>query len=542
MAVCVQDCRIHEIDLSTFISDNDNTYIKNDCTANNKNKSLSEKSFSKNSLDIINNRININKSLNSTTLNYINSIDVKLDSELLFIKNDIIDFNDKNTVKINSIKRIIKVQSSNLNELKEKTALNYTTIASHDDKIQCVDETLNELEYKITTNSTNVTKRHYELLFLNKEVIDFNNKNTVNINSIKKIIHAHSSNINELKEKTSSNYTAIAFHDDKFHCVNETIDKLKCKIKTNSNNVIHLHSKLDIVDTKLNLHSSQFIQLGTVIEENTAALNDKIDATQEDFETTIKENTAALNDKIDATQEDFETTIKENTAALNCKIDATQEDFETTIKENTAALNDKIDATQEDFETTIKENTDALNYKLNNINITMVGDMDEDGFEGTNEEYVNFTNSQYNNFSKIYNGDDINSFEFAMTINPTFQSVSFSSDKRLKKHIHTLKNSLNKINLMRGVEWTWKANDQRTTGLIAQELIKIDSDLVNDKEAFLSINYIALSGYFIEAFKEQTRIQKTQEDKINLLESQLVGQQKEIDTLKTQMKFLLSKL
>ena len=162
-------------------------------------------------------------------------------------------------------------------------------------------------------------------------------------------------------------------------------------------------------------------------------------------------------------------------------------------------------------------------------------------FEGTDEEYVTFINSHYNNFSKIYN-DDTKGFKFGMTIKPTFQKLSISSDKRLKKEIHTLKNSLNKINLMRGVEWSWKANNQRTTGLVAQELIKIDSDLVNDNEEFLSINYIALSGYFVEAFKEQTVIQKNQENKINLLEEQLVSQRKEIDIMKEQMQLLLSKL
>ena len=78
---------------------------------------------------------------------------------------------------------------------------------------------------------------------------------------------------------------------------------------------------------------------------------------------------------------------------------------------------------------------------------------------------------------------------------------------------------------MRGVEWTWKSNNQRTTGLIAQELINIEPDLVNDKEEFLSINYIALSGYFIEAFKEQTVIQKQQENKINLYSAKVLSNQ-----------------
>ena len=151
-------------------------------------------------------------------------------------------------------------------------------------------------------------------------------------------------------------------------------------------------------------------------------------------------------------------------------------------------------------------------------------------------------NTLYDNFYKIPNSNGSETFSLAMRIDPSFMLVNFVSDKRLKKQIHTLKNPLKKINSMRGVEWVWKSNNKRSTGLIAQELIKIDPDLVNDKNEFMSINYVALFGYVIEAFKEQTKIQKTQSKKINVLEKKLNTQQKEIDDLKSKMKLLLSKL
>ena len=83
-----------------------------------------------------------------------------------------------------------------------------------------------------------------------------------------------------------------------------------------------------------------------------------------------------------------------------------------------------------------------------------------------------------------------------------------NSDIRLKKNVKTIPDALNKIMSMRGCEWNWKKNSKRTTGVIAQEIITVDSDCVNtiDDGNLLGVNYSALSGYFIEAIKAQQLI------------------------------------
>lgn len=187
---------------------------------------------------------------------------------------------------------------------------------------------------------------------------------------------------------------------------------------------------------------------------------------------------------------------------------------------NTSHISDECIRAKNEEESLLRTINEAQ-YLLDNIDVTM-------------------SDSRFTNFSKIQTCDC--SFEFIMTADPIFSSMKIASDIRLKKNVYTLVDCLKKINSMRGVEWNWKKNKKRTTGVIAQELIKIDPDLIDNSQEFMSVNYNALSGYFIEAFKEQTIIQKTQRDKINILEKKLNTQQKEIDTIKAQMKLLLSKL
>jgi len=94
-----------------------------------------------------------------------------------------------------------------------------------------------------------------------------------------------------------------------------------------------------------------------------------------------------------------------------------------------------------------------------------------------------------------------------LTFNPslgklTATIVNSSSDENLKKDIHTIENALEKVNQLRGVDFTWKENDQKSIGLIAQELQKVFPELVYEDQSGMSINYNGLIGVLIEAIKE----------------------------------------
>ena len=101
------------------------------------------------------------------------------------------------------------------------------------------------------------------------------------------------------------------------------------------------------------------------------------------------------------------------------------------------------------------------------------------------------------------------------TVTATGDVVAYS-DERLKSDIKTLDGS--KVLKMRGV--SFKKEGKKGSGVIAQELEKIAPELVNNDSEYKGVAYGNLSGYLIEAIKEQ---------------------QKQIDRLEEQIKKMSSK-
>jgi hypothetical protein len=111
-------------------------------------------------------------------------------------------------------------------------------------------------------------------------------------------------------------------------------------------------------------------------------------------------------------------------------------------------------------------------------------------------------------------------------------SLIQTSDRRLKKDLTAIINSLTDIYKIKGYHFKWKeeARSKETqTGLIAQEVQKIFPELVQtDEKGFLSVNYIGLIPHLIEALKELKNEnaslkenQKTVENRLQKLEDML---------------------
>lgn len=107
-----------------------------------------------------------------------------------------------------------------------------------------------------------------------------------------------------------------------------------------------------------------------------------------------------------------------------------------------------------------------------------------------------------------------------MTSNGTL--VTGSSDKRLKENIVPLQGSLEKVNKLQGVSFTWKANPEvgRSIGFIAQDFEKVVPELVftNHTDGYMGINYAEVSALLVEAIKDQQKIIETLEKRIEALE------------------------
>lgn len=82
------------------------------------------------------------------------------------------------------------------------------------------------------------------------------------------------------------------------------------------------------------------------------------------------------------------------------------------------------------------------------------------------------------------------------------QSMTVSSDERLKDNISTIEDGLVTINSIRPVTWDWKSNGEKASGVVAQQLQQQLPYLVNENQLKLSVNYNGLSGHIISAIQQ----------------------------------------
>jgi len=109
---------------------------------------------------------------------------------------------------------------------------------------------------------------------------------------------------------------------------------------------------------------------------------------------------------------------------------------------------------------------------------------------------------------------------------PAFTSPS---DIRLKENIKTLTDVIEKLKLIRGVEFDWKVLADSPTkksghdiGVIAQELQKVFPGLVHEREdGYLTVDYAKLSAILLQAIKEQQIQIDLMNDRIDKIEKRL---------------------
>ena len=98
----------------------------------------------------------------------------------------------------------------------------------------------------------------------------------------------------------------------------------------------------------------------------------------------------------------------------------------------------------------------------------------------------------------------------------TYGAINYS-DRKIKKNIKKInqKENIQKLMKINGYEYDNKVTKTKDKGVIAQELEKIDPDMVSNTGKYKGINYNSLIPMLIEGLKYQ---------------------QKEIDSLKSQIK------
>lgn len=103
----------------------------------------------------------------------------------------------------------------------------------------------------------------------------------------------------------------------------------------------------------------------------------------------------------------------------------------------------------------------------------------------------------------------------------------YHSDRRWKKEIRPLGNSLGMVTKLRGVSFEWRREEfaemnfpeGKRVGLIAQEVEEVIPELVNtDRDGYKSVEYANLVALLIEAVKEQQATITELQDRLEHLE------------------------
>ncbi|WP_033113903.1 tail fiber domain-containing protein, partial [Aeromonas lacus] len=93
----------------------------------------------------------------------------------------------------------------------------------------------------------------------------------------------------------------------------------------------------------------------------------------------------------------------------------------------------------------------------------------------------------------------------SVTVNGRFRAdtVTQSSDLRLKENISPLSSALDKVLKLNGVNYNLIGRDETSCGFIAQEVQEVIPEVVHtDANGMLSIEYASMVSYLVEAIKD----------------------------------------
>ena len=117
---------------------------------------------------------------------------------------------------------------------------------------------------------------------------------------------------------------------------------------------------------------------------------------------------------------------------------------------------------------------------------------------------------------------DVGSSTISTTAAVTGGSFNTTSDISLKTNISEIENSLEKVNKIRGVNFTWKEDNREDFGVIAQEVEEVAPHAVQEgSDGYKKVDYSKLTTLLIQAVKEQQKLIEEQRKDIDLLKEKV---------------------
>ena len=127
-------------------------------------------------------------------------------------------------------------------------------------------------------------------------------------------------------------------------------------------------------------------------------------------------------------------------------------------------------------------------------------------FTNNGESYI-----KYDTYAYFQNNSGVNRFSIDNSGNGIFEGnvtgFGSASDIKLKENVEVITNALEKVKELKGVNFNYKKDGKRSTGLIAQDLQKVLPEAVYtskdlEDEEHLAIRYGNTVGLLVEAIKE----------------------------------------
>lgn len=147
----------------------------------------------------------------------------------------------------------------------------------------------------------------------------------------------------------------------------------------------------------------------------------------------------------------------------------------------------------------------------------------------TNETTKKFVHPNTTTHTLVVGTDQLDDENNALEVSghSKFDSVSAldvttTSDATLKQNIQVIQNALQKLESVRGVSFQWKATNQNSYGVIAQEVEKIFPDaIIQNVKGYKSVNYNSMIALLIESVKDVQHQQTILHSKLESIEAQL---------------------
>lgn len=151
-------------------------------------------------------------------------------------------------------------------------------------------------------------------------------------------------------------------------------------------------------------------------------------------------------------------------------------------------------------------------------------------------------------YVRVYGGKVFHSDNTIQTSTAMYSpAYYYTSDRRLKENIETLKNPMEKTLQLRGVAFDWKGSHGHDIGFIAQEVEKVLPETVSEQKheklgSIKTVKYGNIVALAIEAIKELWRDLRGVDERVKSLEEKMTNVEKQNQILIEQNKELLEKL